>query len=117
MAEQRLLFDIPSAEHCAASRLPLSHRDDPASSHEAAEHLRRSGRLAAQKAAVLAALRQCDGSTHGELGRIMGCDWLVAARRLPELERAGHVRKGEVRTCRIKGSRCTTWWIMEGAAE
>jgi len=42
----------------------------------------------------------------------MSCDWLVAARRLPELERAGLVRKGEPRVCQVKGSKCCTWWIV-----
>jgi hypothetical protein len=42
----------------------------------------------------------------------MGLHWLTPARRLPELERRGLVKKGEPRICRVKGSRCTTWWVL-----
>ena len=107
------LFDLPVETQTREQSKPLTHRSDPQTSHEAAEQLQRSGRLAAQQRAVLAALRQCDGATHAELGAFMGLHWLTPARRLPELERAGLVGKGEPRTCTIKGSRCTTWWIVE----
>ena len=115
MNEQRLLFPLPPREIEAPWRNePGCHRHDPDTSREAAEHLRRSGRLGAQQQAVLEALRQCDGATHAELGAFMGLHWLTPARRLPELERAGRVHKGEPRVCRVKGSRCTTWWLAEG---
>ena len=116
MSEQRLLFPTSADAGPAYGGGPLTHRDDPETSREAAEHLKQSGRLGAQQEAVLATLRECDGSTHAELGRVMGCDWLVAARRLPELERAGLVRKGKARICRVKGSRCTTWWTVAASA-
>ena len=107
------LFDIADEAKTREADRPLTHRGDPETSREAAEHLKRSGRLAAQQQAVLEALHQCDGATHGELGAFMGMHWLTPARRLPELERAGLVRKGEARICHVKGSRCTTWWIVE----
>ncbi len=113
MNEQSFLFDMPAEAKTDDEPKPLSHRGDPQTSYEAAEALRRSGRLAAQQQAVLEGLRQCDGATHGELGAFMGVHWLVPARRLPELERAGLVRKGEARICTVKGSRCTTWWTAE----
>jgi len=108
------LFDMPPEPKPTGQRQPLSHHDDPPTSRDAARKLSQSGRLTGQRRAVLDALHQCDGATHAELGRAMGCDWLVAARRLPELERAKLVRKGEPRICKVKGSKCTTWWIMEG---
>lgn len=112
---EEFLFDMPPNPKRPIRTNPLSHRNDPETSREAAEKLVASGRLTGQRKAVLEALRQCDGGTHGELGRVMGCDWLVAARRLPELRRMGLVTKGEPRICMVKGSRCTTWWICEGA--
>jgi len=112
MNGQRLLFPMPSSEvERSCQNTPVSHRGDPATSREAAEKLRRSGRLQTQRQAVLEALRQCDRATHAELGAFMGTHWLTPARRLPELERAGLVRKGEPRICTVKGSRCTTWWV------
>jgi hypothetical protein len=107
------LFDVADETESRGADKALTHRGDPQTSYEAAEGLKRSGRLAAQQQAVLEGLRQCDGATHGELGAFMGLHWLTPARRLPELERAGLARKGEARVCRVKGSRCTTWWIVE----
>jgi hypothetical protein len=109
------LFDMPADDKAPDENKPLAHRGDPQTSRDAAEHLQRSGRLATQQQAVLEALRQCDGATHAELGAFMGLHWLTPARRLPELERAGFVRKGEPRICTIKGSKCCTWWIAEVA--
>ena len=91
--------------------LPKCHKHDPPTSAEAAKKLARSGRLRNQRQATLEALRCCNGATHAELGLQMGCHWLTPARRLSELQRAGLVRKGKPRTCRVKGTRCTTWWI------
>ncbi len=113
MNNQAFLFDMAHTEKTWEADKALTHRGDPQTSHEAAGCLRRSGKLAAQQQAVLEALRQCDGATHAELGAVMGVHWLTPARRLPELERAGLVRKGEPRICRIKGSRCTTWWCAQ----
>jgi DNA-binding transcriptional ArsR family regulator len=117
MNGQALLFDASAEPKRLEADIPLSHRSDPQTSYEAAENLKRSGKLGAQQQAVLEALRACDGATHAELGAFMGLHWLTPAGRLPELGRAGLVRKGEARICRIKGSRCTTWWIVEGESK
>jgi hypothetical protein len=114
MSEQRLLFETPAdADRPRADRGPLAHRGDPATSYEAARRLVQSGKLTGQRKAVMEALLKCDGVTHAELGALMAVHWLIPARRLPELERAGLVRKGEPRLCNIKHSRCTTWWLTE----
>jgi hypothetical protein len=112
MNGERFLFPMPSgnAKRCYGAE-PGCHACDPSTSFEAAEHLKRSGKLAAQQQAVLDALRQRDGATHAELGAFMGLHWLTPARRLPELERGGLVRKGEIRLCNVKHSRCVTRWI------
>lgn len=115
MIGQAFLFDMPAEPKARDVHAALTHRRDPETSRQAAERLRESGKLGAQQRAVLEALRQCDGATHAELGDFMGLHWLTPARRLPELERAGLVRKGEPRICTVKGSRCTTWWIAEDA--
>ena len=111
MNHEKTLFDLPP-DAMQYGAMPLCHRHDPQTSQQAAERLRESGRLGAQQRAVLEALRRCNGATHAELGAFMGLHWLTPARRLPELERAGLVRKGEPRICRVKGSRCTTWWSI-----
>ena len=94
-------------------KLPKCHRNDPATSSEAAKRIRRSGKLRTQRQRTLEALRVCNGATHAELGLSMGVHWLIPARRLSELERFGYVRKGQARICRVKGTRCTTWWIND----
>jgi hypothetical protein len=118
MDEQRLLFDVPVKAHTSrADRSGLVHRHDPRTSHEAARKLEESGKLTGQRRQVLEALGRCNGVTHAVLGRFMGLHWLTPARRLPELERAGLVTKGEARICRVKGSKCVTWWTAEANRE
>jgi hypothetical protein len=112
MNREPTLFDLHEPGRPSAA-VPLSHRDDPVTSYLAADRLRRSGRHLSQKRRVLEALRRCDGATSGELGASLGKDWLYAARRLTEPERDGLARKGDIRPCRIKGSKCVTWWLTE----
>ena len=118
MSKELLLFPLPSHEvKQPCHDLPSCHTDDPGTSFDASDRLAKSGRLHTQRQAVLEALRQCDGATHAELGAFMGVHWLTPARRLPELARLGLVRKGEPRICRVKGSKCTTWWATEAAMQ
>jgi hypothetical protein len=50
------LFDMPREPNEPDQTPPLSHRDDPETSRDAAEQLKRSGRLATQQQAVLGCL-------------------------------------------------------------
>ena len=112
MTKQYLLFPLPSCEaEQSCQDEPRSHRHDPQTSREAARKLMESGKLKGQRKVVFDALHKCDGVTHAELGALMGVHWLTPARRLPELERMGLVAKGQPRLCRVKHSRCTTWWL------
>ena len=87
----------------------LARRGDPDTSHEAARRLVESGRLSEQKRAVLSALRREPGVTSAELAQRMGVDRYTTGRRLPDLEKAGLVKKGEKRICRARGTRAVTW--------
>lgn len=87
--------------------LPLARRTDPPSSHRAAEAITRSGQRAAQKLAVLQALQRFDGSTSRELSELAGLDRYAVARRLPELERDGRVKRI---THADRGD--TRWYVM-----
>jgi hypothetical protein len=91
---------------------PYSHTNDPSTSKEAAQRLVSSGSHSTQKRQVLEALEILDGATSGELADLMGVHWLTPARRLTELERENKVRKGAAKICRIKGTRCITWWLV-----
>lgn len=104
------LFDlIPPAPFVEARAAAA----DPATSHESADRMTRSGRAAANAAAVLALVRAHPGLTSRELSELPGCpagiDRHEVARRTSDLERAGRVRKGPARACRGSGTKAVTW--------
>ena len=99
---------------------PGSHRNDPVTSYIAAEKLAKSGKWTGQKQEVYEALKAAlkqykGGATSAEVAAFMdGCDPVnrfTAARRLPELEKIGLVKKGIIRQCTTTGSLCVTWEI------
>lgn len=92
-------------------RNPIARTTDPLTSHEAAAELTRSGRRGTQAEQVLAVVRRWSGLTAGEIGEISGLGHVPAQRRLSDLERAGHIEKGEPRS--FNGRRQVTWWVRE----
>ena len=93
------LFAIPARR----VETPIARRSDPESSHRAAEHHTRSGKRGAQQDQAAAAVRQFPGCTSFELAMRTHLDRYMLARRLPECEAAGRVRRGTQRTCGITG--------------
>lgn len=91
------------------SRPTRARRDDPESSHRAADQAERSGRIGRQLEAALAAVRERPGLTSLELAEATGIDRYTLARRLPELARRGLVHRDE----RPDGIR---WWPRGGEA-
>jgi len=89
----------------------MARTSDPSSSHEAARAIVESGGRAAQAAAVLEALRVHGKSTSRGLSQASGIDRHVVARRLPELEREGRVRRTEQILCPWAG-RLAVGWIV-----
>jgi len=87
----------------------LARAGDPVSSHEAARAIVSSGNRAAQAAEVLAALRRFGKSTSRGLAEASGLDRHLVARRLPELEREGRVRRTEQIMCRWAGKFAVGW--------
>jgi DNA-binding MarR family transcriptional regulator len=96
---------------------PLSAKGDPATSYVAAEKMQRTGRLAGQRKAVLDALNRHSGSTSAELAEIMAIDRHITARRLPDLEQMGLIRKGPARYCAATRSQCVTWHVIPGGGD
>ena len=101
------------------------HRStDPETSKAAAEEITTSGTAARQAEQVLQLVRLYPKSTSKELAFVAargqstrGLDYHAIARRLPELERAGFIRKGPPRKCtqRIHNGihrKATTWEPM-----
>jgi hypothetical protein len=109
--EQRILplFDGP----VLPLRVP-ARTGDPASSQAAAVDVVVSGRMRAQQRAALEAVRDHPGCTSMELAQVCDLDRYQLARRLPELERAGQVRRGWQRICRVSGRPAVTWRAAEG---
>jgi predicted transcriptional regulator len=91
--------------------IPLSRQTDPGTSRLAAKELAASGIYGRQKRMVYEGLKRNNGTTSAELAQRIGVDRYVTARRLPDLEREGIVRKGPARLCEITNSLCVTWWI------
>lgn len=101
--------------------LARARRNDPSTSHQAAERVRASGALRESQLIVRDAVRRWPGKTAVELGRLLDgtpCReipredhwWRIeASRRLAELDPV-HVRRGESRSCSIAGTQQATWW-------
>lgn len=88
----------------------MARVSDPVTSHEAAKEHVDSGRNATQRAIVYEILQLLDGSTSDELASAMKVSRYIPARRLPELEDDGLVRRGDPRKSKITGRRGVTWW-------
>lgn len=88
--------------------LPRSRATDPITSAEAGDAIRASGELGRQQRAVLEAVRRWPGLTSLELGARMDINRWAVARRLPEIETAGKIRRGEARV--VNGRRHVTWY-------
>ncbi|MDY0355867.1 MAG: helix-turn-helix domain-containing protein [Sedimentisphaerales bacterium] len=106
------LFDWPT--HLQP---PLARDTDPVTSQEGAFETRRSGRLASQAQAVLAAVTRWPGCTSAELAQRMGADRYVASRRCPALANEGRVRRGAKKKCPVTGMASFTWWPTSGGRQ
>lgn len=107
------LFDIPHEVKPPEQGGPHSHRRDPSTSRQAAERFKESGKLGLHQQIVLDGVKRCNGGTHSEIAAVTSLDWLQVARRLSELQRTGCVRRGDARTCTVKDSKCSTWWLVD----
>jgi hypothetical protein len=85
-----------------------ARRSDPITSHEAAAQMAASGAIGRQAQEVFDAVLRWPGLTSLELGARLEIDRWAVARRLPELEAAGRVRRGELR--QVGARRHLTWW-------
>jgi hypothetical protein len=93
-------------------RNAISRRGGSVTSFEAEETITRNGTRDTQAQRVLQAVRRWPGRTSAELAELISCypyDRYVVARRLPELEFLGLVKKGPSKKCSITGHRSLTW--------
>jgi predicted ArsR family transcriptional regulator len=95
----------------------LARATDPDTSREAARDAVASGSVARHESLILAALAgHAAGMTSEEIATAAGLDRHAAARRLPELERRGLVRRGEPRRSAGSGRRGVTWGLTPKVA-
>lgn len=103
MSTQQSLFDQ------SPLNTPIARRSDPATSHAAAKEITESGARGRQHQEVLELVKAHPKLTSRELAVFSQLDRYILARRLPELEAAGLVRKGEARECGVSGFKAVTW--------
>lgn len=92
---------------------PIAAHADPATSHQAARDLARSGQLGRSMRATLAALAVWQGApptSHELAGEDEGRRHAIA-RRLPDLRERGLVENGPARPCAVTGKRAVTWVV------
>lgn len=99
------------------SNSAIARRQDPETSHEAAEHITKSGSRARQQNAVLDLVKRFPGMTSAELAvkselEDGGLDRATTARRLPELRKARLVKNGWDRVCTATGRKGMTWLVV-----
>ncbi len=100
----------------ARADAPIARRSDPASSHAAAVHMRRSGKRLAQQDHAAAAVRAFPDHTSFELAMLTRLDRYMLARRLPEIAREGRVDRAPMRHCTVTGRLAMTWRPAAGSA-
>jgi len=88
---------------------PASRTKDPRSSHEAEREITMNGRRKQQLKICLELVKDHPHHTSKELSEYGHLDRFQIARRLPELETFGLVRKGRQRRCRVGGRLSVTW--------
>lgn len=96
---------------------PAARWTDPDTSHDAAEHVTRTGARGHQQRQAAEAVRNFPGKTSLELAEAAGMCRFMLARRLPECLTAGTVRRGQSRTCSVSGRRACTWWSPDTGAQ
>jgi len=88
-----------------------SRRTDPATSHEVANDVEKSGKAEIHREICLSVVSRREGLTAAEIAQIADLERHVPSRRLPELRSKGIVENREVRVCKIMGTKAMTWYM------
>ena len=91
------------------NRIATARATDPDTSHLAGEEMERSGKAQTQREIVLEAVGYFVPLTSAEIAKCSELDRFQVARRLPELEYAGLVRRLPKRQCNVCRSQSVTW--------
>ena len=97
-----------------------SRTTDPASSHMAEAEINK-GKRQSDCDYILSWVRNYPGETALELNghayHSRNINRYTFSRRLPDLEKRGLVRKGEIRKCRVGGRASVVWWPVPEQGE
>ena len=91
---------------------PAHRNTDPGTSKLAEDSITISGARLTQALKVLGLVKRHTGFTSAELAKISTLDRHMVARRLPDLEHAGYIEKGDTRQCGISHLQAVTWWFI-----
>lgn len=118
---QGQLFDLSHPDQPAKFGTPRSHRNDPATSAEAAANHRESGKHRKHSELVLSLVKRHPGRTACELWELatpaekveLG-DYYEVRRRLSDMSSLALplVRKAEPRECSVKRTKQVTWELV-----
>jgi len=99
---------------------PMARSTDPVTSHQSAKEYLKV--LSVRRQEVLDLVVESPGLTGGEYGRLffkLHPDRPIAScavtpeKRMSELEKLGHVYRGDIRECTDSGRQCLTWYPIE----
>ena len=93
-------------------RNPITHRDDPETSKEAAERIQNSGARQTHAGIGLATGRDLQRLTAPEIAERCGLGEYQVRRRLTDLRSARKVSMASARICAVKGTRLATWVLV-----
>lgn len=92
-----------------------ARRTDPETSHEAAQNVEANGEASQHRRILAETIEEHPGLTSGELPQHCELLFEQVHKRLKEVERLGHIERGEPRICTVRGNRMLTWWPKGGA--
>lgn len=101
-----------TAPELRPDQLAAARSTDPITSHQAAAAVEASGGASIQRRKCMDALHTMQGATSAEIAKAAGIDRYAAARRLPELRKAGKVANGPDKLCSVGNSMAMTWWAV-----
>ena len=101
---QTSLFDDPPKATARA------RRDDPETSHIAAEQIEAAGTASAHRDIIASYLRSNPGKTNAEIAEGSGLDYARVHKRMSELERMNLVIRGQQKKCPIHQRQMLTWY-------
>jgi hypothetical protein len=108
-SQGNLFLNNSQAHHAEMEKIPIARHTDPDTSKAAAKQITNSGVRGEQHRTVLAAVKAHPGKTSRELAAEADLDRYMVARRLPELEKLGVVKRAAERMCTIGKLSATTW--------